>query len=101
MHEISIPALLELPTSGNLTDLIAARATNEPARVLFNRAAGAGWEAITAAQFDAEVRAVAKGLIKAGVQPGDRVGIMARTSYPWSLLDFSIWFAGAVVLPIY
>ena len=101
MHEISIPALLELPTSGNLTDLIAARAANEPARVLFNRAAGAGWESITAAQFDTEVRAVAKGLINAGVQPGDRVGIMARTSYPWSLLDFSIWFAGAVVLPIY
>ena len=101
MQEISIPALLKLPTSGNLTDLIAARAANEPARVLFNRAAGAGWESITAAQFDAEVRAVAKGLIQAGVQPDDRVAIMARTSYPWSLLDFAIWFAGAAVVPIY
>ena len=101
MQEISVPALVPLPTSGNLTDLIASRAQNEPARVLFNRAAGAGWESVTAAQFDAEVRAVAKGLISAGVQPGDRVAIMSRTSYSWSLLDFGIWFAGAAVVPIY
>ena len=93
MLEISVPALLQLPTSGNLTDLIATRAMNEPARILFNRAAGSGWEAVTATQFESEVRAIAKGLISAGVQPGDRVAIMSRTSFTWSLLDFSIWFA--------
>ncbi|MEI7549930.1 MAG: long-chain fatty acid--CoA ligase [Actinomycetes bacterium] len=101
VQEISVPVLIQLPTSGNLTDLIAIRAINEPARILFNRASGAGWEAVTATQFESEVRSIAKGLSSAVVQPGDRVALMSRTSFTWSLLEFSIWFAGATVVPIY
>ena len=44
---------------------------------------------------------MAKGLIAAGVQAGDRVGLMAKTRYEWTLVDFAIWTAGAVTVPIY
>ena len=59
------------------------------------------WIPLTAREFDAEVVAVAKGLVARGVQPGDRVGIMSRTRYEWSLLDWAVWAAGAVPVPLY
>jgi long-chain acyl-CoA synthetase len=62
---------------------------------------GEGWQPVTAREVEEEVRATAKGLIASGVQIGDRVAIMARTRYEWTILDFATWFAGAVVVPIY
>jgi long-chain acyl-CoA synthetase len=62
---------------------------------------GEGWQPVTAREVDEEVRATAKGLIAAGVQIGDRLAIMARTRYEWTILDFATWYAGAVVVPIY
>ena len=56
---------------------------------------------VTAAEFLDEVRAVAKGLIAAGVEAGDRVALMSKTRYEWTLLDYAIWFAGAVTVPVY
>jgi long-chain acyl-CoA synthetase len=50
---------------------------------------------------EAEVRATAKGLVAAGISVGDRVAIMARTRYEWTILDFAIWYAGGCVVPIY
>jgi long-chain acyl-CoA synthetase len=47
------------------------------------------------------VSLLAKGLMASGVAAGDRVGIMSRTRYEWALIDFAIWFAGAVSVPIY
>jgi long-chain acyl-CoA synthetase len=66
-----------------------------------SRPLGDGWQSVTAREVDEEVRATAKGLIAAGIQIGDRVAIMARTRYEWTILDFAIWYAGAVVVPIY
>jgi long-chain acyl-CoA synthetase len=66
-----------------------------------SRPLGEGWQPVTAREVEEEVRATAKGLIAAGVQIGDRVAIMARTRYEWTILDFATWFAGAVVVPIY
>jgi long-chain acyl-CoA synthetase len=66
-----------------------------------SRPLGDGWQSVTAKEVDEEVRATAKGLIAAGIQLGDRVAIMARTRYEWTILDFAIWYAGAVVVPIY
>ena len=101
MNEISVPPLVPAATAGNLTNLIAERAWFEPERITMSRPLGEGWQPVTAREVDEEIRATAKGLIAAGVQIGDRVAIMARTRYEWTILDFATWFAGAVVVPIY
>jgi long-chain acyl-CoA synthetase len=101
MNEISIPPLVPAATAGNLTDLIAKRAWFEPERVIMSRPLGEGWQPVTAREAEEEIRAVAKGLIASGVQIGDRVAIMARTRYEWTILDFATWFAGGVVVPVY
>jgi long-chain acyl-CoA synthetase len=101
MNEVTTPALVPSATAGNLTNLIAERAWFEPERITMSRPLGDGWQSVTAKEVDEEVRATAKGLIAAGIQIGDRVAIMARTRYEWTILDFAIWYAGAVVVPIY
>ena len=44
---------------------------------------------------------LAKGMIAAGIRPGDRVGIMSRTRFEWTVIDFAIWYAGAISVPVY
>jgi long-chain acyl-CoA synthetase len=101
MNEISIPPLVPAAIAGNLTNLIAERAWFEPERIMMSRPLGDGWQPVTAREVEEEIRATAKGLIASGVQIGDRVAIMARTRYEWTILDFAIWFAGGVVVPVY
>src|SRR4051794_12138321 len=77
-------------------------AEQHPTRVVLSRPAAAGdWQPVTTTEFRDQVMAVAKGLIAAGVRPGDRVGLMSRTRYEWTLLDFAIWSAGGVTVPVY
>jgi long-chain acyl-CoA synthetase len=59
------------------------------------------WTDVTASQFSGEVIALAKGLIAAGIEPGDRVALMSHTRYEWTLIDYAIWTAGAVTVPVY
>ncbi|WP_446041807.1 AMP-dependent synthetase/ligase [Streptomyces sp. SID1121] len=101
MREFSLPALYEVPADGNLTDLIRRNAVQHPDVAVLGRKVGGVWTDVTAVQFLAEVRATAKGLIAAGVRPGDRVALMSRTRYEWVRLDFAIWTAGAVTVPVY
>jgi long-chain acyl-CoA synthetase len=101
MNEITIPAIVPTATSGNLTDLVADRASNEPHRITMSRPLGDGWQPLTASQVEEEIRATAKGLVAAGIQIGDRVAIMARTRFEWTILDFAIWYAGGCTVPIY
>ncbi|MET8676488.1 AMP-dependent synthetase/ligase [Streptomyces sp. NPDC004647] len=101
MREFSLPALYEVPADGNLTDLIRRNAAQHPDVPVIARKRNGQWEDVTATGFLAEVRAVGKGLIAAGVQPGDRVGLMSRTRYEWTLLDFAVWAAGGVTVPVY
>ena len=101
MTEYFVPALEPSATAGNLTNLVAERAWFEPERIMVSRPLGDGWQPVTARELEAEIRATAKGLIASGVQIGDRVAIMARTRYEWTILDFAIWFAGGVTVPIY
>ena len=101
MNEITNPAVIPAATSGNLTNLIAERAWFEPDRITMSRPLGDGWQPLTARQVEEEIRATAKGLVAAGIQIGDRVAIMARTRYEWTILDFAIWYAGGCVVPIY
>ena len=101
MNEITIPAIIPAAVAGNLTNLISERAHFEPERVLVSRPMGDRWQAVTAKEYEEEIKAVAKGFIAAGVNFGDRVAIMAKTRYEWTVLDFAIWYAGGVPVPIY
>jgi long-chain acyl-CoA synthetase len=103
VREFSTPLTTEIPSSGNLTDDVVTNAREAGDTIAFSRpgADGGGWEDVTAAQFLDEVSAVAKGLVAAGVQAGDRVALISKTRYEWTLLDYAIWFAGAITVPIY
>ncbi len=101
MREFSLPALYEVPADGNLTDLIRRNAAQHPDVAVLGRKVDGRYEDVTATEFLAEVRAVAKGLMATGIQAGDRIGLMSRTRYEWTLLDFAIWSAGAVTVPVY
>ncbi len=101
MNLISVPALVEVPSNGNLTQYISERASLEPNRITMSRPLGDGWQPVTAREVEQEIRAVAKGLVASGINAGDRVAIMARTRYEWTILDFAIWYAGGCVVPIY
>ena len=102
--EFASPAITPPPNQRNLSDLVFDHAKTAPEHVLLStksREDSTRWDPVTSSQFNEQVRATAKGLAAAGIQPGDRVGIMARTRYEWSILDFAIWTAGGVVVPIY
>ncbi len=101
MREFSTPLTIEIPSTGNLTDDVVRNAREAADAVVFSRRAGSGWVDVTAAEFLAEVGAVAKGLIAAGIEAGDRVALISKTRYEWTLIDYAIWFAGAVTVPIY
>ncbi|PRX97028.1 AMP-dependent synthetase/ligase [Allonocardiopsis opalescens] len=99
--EYSRPVLVEVQENETLTDTPFKRAADTPDSVVMRRKEGAGWRDITAAEFRDDVAAVAKGLIAAGIGTGDRVGLMSRTRYEWTVADYGIWAAGAVTVPIY
>ena len=102
MRDISVPVLVDVPRQTNTTDLVVRQAAKPSNPALFAvKGASGEWENITATEFRRQVEDLAKGLIASDVQPGDRVAIMARTRYEWSLADFAIWFAGAVSVPVY
>ncbi|MDF1603021.1 AMP-dependent synthetase/ligase [Nocardioides sp. YIM 152315] len=104
MREFSTPLTTEIPATGNLTDDVVTNAREAASTVMFSRRSGgpdSAWVDVTAAEFLAEVTAVAKGLVAAGIEVGDRVALISKTRYEWTLLDYAIWFAGAVTVPIY
>ncbi|ADG74965.1 AMP-dependent synthetase and ligase [Cellulomonas flavigena DSM 20109] len=101
MDESHSPLLVEVDPSDNLNDLLAARVRSTPDRPLVERHVDGQWQPMTAREYDAAIVAAARGLVARGVQPGDRVGIMSRTRYEWSLLDWATWAVGAVPVPLY
>ena len=105
MRELTVPARREMLESfseeTNLTDAIFTNAEEAPTGVAMRRRTSAGWEPVTWAEFLAEVRALAKGIVANGVAPGDRVALMSKTRYEWTLADYAIWCAGAITVPIY
>ncbi len=102
MREFSIPALAEVPDTATLTDVVFGTAASAPDQVTMRRQEDDGaWSQVSARQLAAEVRALAKGLIAAGIEPGDRVAIMSRTSSAWTITDYAIWTVGGVTVPVY
>lgn len=102
MREFSVPPLVVVPPETNITDLVLRQTAKASNPALFSRLDSAGaWRDVSAKDFLADVSVLAKGLMASGVGAGDRVGIMSRTRYEWALIDFAIWFAGGVSVPIY
>ena len=101
MQEHLVPSAVPSTTTGNLADLPFRNAARRPDHVVAARAVDGSWQDVTAARFADDVSALAKGLIASGIQPGERVGLMSKTRYEWTVADFAIWAAGGVVVPIY
>jgi long-chain acyl-CoA synthetase len=101
VREYSTPLALDLPGTGNLTDDIVRNAAEAPEAVVLARRAAESWIDVTAREFLAEVSRVAKGLIASGIEVGDRVALVSKTRYEWTLFDYAIWCAGAASVPIY
>ena len=101
MLEFGIPALIEVPDDSGLADVVFSRAAADRDDVMLRRRVAGVWRDVTAGQFEAEVAGLAKGLIAAGIEPGDRVALLSRTRYEWTLADYAIWAANAVTVPVY
>ncbi|GLU90263.1 long-chain fatty acid--CoA ligase [Agromyces sp. NBRC 114283] len=102
MTEFATPAVVAADPHANTTDLLVERVRATPDAALFSLpTADGGWSPVTAKEFHAQVIALAKGLAAAGIQPGDKIGLMCKTRYEWTLIDFAVWFAGAVLVPVY
>jgi long-chain acyl-CoA synthetase len=101
VREFSVPPAASIGDAANLTDPVWDNAVSAPGTAQFARRTADGWQDVSCAQFRDEVVAAARGLVAAGVAPGARVGLMSRTRYEWTVLDYAIWASGAVTVPIY
>ena len=99
--EISIPQVVPTSTTGSVADHIIENAAKDPGHVSFSVPRGDAWVDVTAEEFLDRVRAVAKGIMANGVEAGERIGVMSRTCYEWTLVDYAIWYAGCVSVPVY
>ncbi len=102
MREFTVPPMAAAPHVGGLADVVFDYAEEDPHRVALGRKDTDGrWRDVTSATFRDEVLALAKGLIAHGVRFGDRVALMSRTRYEWTLFDFALWAVGAQSVPVY
>lgn len=101
VREVRAAPLAGPAVSGSAADIPFVNAEEAPGAVVLRRKEGDGWRPVTAAAFAREVTAVAKGLVAAGLEPGDRVALMSRTRYEWTVLDFAVWAAGGQSVPVY
>ncbi len=103
MQETSNPIPVDYDPAMSIAGLLRKKWQAKPSKVQWERktSLGTGWVPVTVGQFVEEVKEVAKGMMASGVEAGDRIGIMARTSYEWTLLDFAAWWCGAIPVPIY
>jgi long-chain acyl-CoA synthetase len=100
MREYESPSAVRIPPHDQLATSVFRDDRSEA--VLFDRPTPGGrWEPVTAAQFATDVRALAAGFLAAGIQPGERVALLAATSYEWTLTDYALWTVGAVPVPVY
>lgn len=101
MKQTETPLLVPLTPESNVTSLLEERVQATPNLPLFAVPQGEGWKDISATAFRDEVIKLAKGFIASGVKPGDKIAFMCKTSYEWTLVDFGLFYAGAVMVPIY
>jgi long-chain acyl-CoA synthetase len=101
VQESIIEPLIPHDPEANVADLLVDRVALTPERVLFAVPEGDGWRGVTCAEFERHVIRLAKGFVAAGIAPGDKVGLMCATRFEWTLIDFALWYAGAMLIPVY
>ena len=101
MREVHVASNIKTLTQTNTADFAFDNAQNAPQNVAMRRHVDGAWQDVTAKTFADEVTATAKGIIAAGINSGDRVAVMSKTRYEWTVADFALFTAGAVVVPIY
>ncbi|HEV7565773.1 MAG TPA: AMP-dependent synthetase/ligase [Microbacteriaceae bacterium] len=101
MEQIDVPAVVPADPDANATDLLIERVAATPDAALFSLPKDGGWVDVSSAEFLRQVIALAKGLVASGIEPGDKIGLMCKTRYEWTLIDFATWFAGAILVPVY
>ncbi|TCL83948.1 MULTISPECIES: AMP-dependent synthetase/ligase [unclassified Rathayibacter] len=101
MEQFDSPLVVAPDPQANTTALLLDRVRETPDRALFALPEAGGWRDVTAREFLDQVTALAKGLVAAGIEPGDKVGLICKTRYEWTLIDFAVWFAGGVLVPVY
>src|SRR6476659_2364211 len=88
------PALLEETIGANLERIVAEHGDRE---ALVEVATGRRW---TWSSLDADVDALARGLIAAGIAKGDRVGIWAPNCAEWTLVQYATAKVGAILVNV-
>jgi len=101
VRQFDVPAVVPADPAANVTDLLVDRLKATPNMVLFSLPVNGEWLPVSTVEFHAQVVALAKGFVAAGIEPGDKIGLMCKTRYEWTLVDFAAWFAGAVLVPVY
>src|SRR5215469_11130719 len=101
MRVHTVPATITVAPDTQLADIVFADERANAELVLFQRRSAGSWRPVTARQFAADVRGLAAGFLAAGIQPGERVALLAVTSYEWTLVDYALWTVAAVPVPIY
>ena len=100
-RDVEYPAEVDLPITDTLATLPASNAARFPNRPVYAVRSDGGWRDVSAAQFNDQVRAAARGLVARGIEPGRPVAILSPTRYEWTVLDFALWSVGAFAVPIY
>jgi len=101
VRELSVASNAAEADQNSAVDFMFANARTGADHVTVRRRVAGRWRDVTARQFAREVTDFGKGLIAAGIDPGDRVAIMSKTRYEWSVADMAALAIGAVVVPIY
>jgi long-chain acyl-CoA synthetase len=101
VREFSVPASVRVDDVDTLSTTVFALADEQPDAVALRRRVDDAWVDVTYAAFTAQVVDVARGLVASGIEPGDRIALLSRTRYEWTLFDYAIVAAGAVTVPIY
>jgi len=102
LREFTVPPAVTVPDTANLTDPVWDNAeVAGPEPQFARRVADGGWQDVSCAQFRDDVVALARGFVAAGIEPGARVGLMSKTRYEWTVVDYAVWACGAITVPIY
>ncbi|MDU0968655.1 MAG: AMP-dependent synthetase/ligase [Actinomycetaceae bacterium] len=103
LKEFGLPRVVAAEDWMSIPWLFYRRVKADPDQIVVERKSSLGdvWQPVSARAYAEEIAAVARGLIGLGLQHGDSLGILAPTSYEWTLIDMAALSIGVIVVPIY